>query len=1056
MKLSTCGKFHLTPLIFNSRKPHLLIIPIKGTIVPIMVTISGCEPDGIVYVRIERSCETLPLKPIPLKSIRQKNMLEDLFKPAWKSSSVEKRLKAIAAMNNASSEKQKILAQLAAEDVDVSICIAAIQKLTSVATLHEMSIKHDNDSVRGEAEKRLNELMSAGCSLNQDQYRDLIYQYPELTVRVAAYAELSSVRTEAIQRLAENQLVEVLGLTVYTDARQRIAERLTNTEANIEALESARKILRGKDKNAERILKTKIDEFRRQQRQHAENVATLEKLIKEVEYLASRDWRAEFKAKLLVHRKHWDSLDFEIDPVMNQRYQTARQVIDARFEQQNLIEQAQQSQQQLVAELEAFLRDITSGDLASLIETHADTSTRIDQFSTSWQQLAVNNQPERVTNESVENMLGAVRSANQLVLQAADIVQDKRFAESDDTEGAETEAAETEAAGQSRDAETAADNAQRLSAALNKLKWPAIYGELCVATELQAQLTDWQKTQAASAAEHQEKLDLLHKKISSIFRFSRTGNLARAKQFCERVEKGLRQFEGKELAALEERYEEARKTLGDMGDWKNFATEPKYVALCEAMERLVTSKLHPDKRSSEMKALQQQWKKLGNSDISDLYWPRFKEAADKVYQPCAEFFDKRHELRKTNLEQRQQYVTQMQQLFEATDWDNQPDYKAVQASMRSISDHFTAIKDVERGAGEKQWKQFKTFKDQVTARLDAVYEANIKLKHQLIEQAEVLAQAEAKEENLAKLKALQTRWKQVGITKRNQDQKAWTQFKKQGDLAYQKVQALHQGQKEKTDQQINAYRDIIKDIQQLARTAKDLAEADQLFSALQAKYAELPELPLSETHGAESKGPDSYRPDSHRSESRRQLAPGQLPEKLAAGIQRDYRKACDQFDECRARIIKNKHAQQIDALRQKAALCVLQEALGESPPAEKLQQIAQQWEAIELHDAILSRRIEQRRKSAQAAIDRAAIGAERRMLCLQLEIAMGAPSPAEDKALRMQYQLEQMNKKGLGQQTENSAERLEALELDWLCMPGAEPKLQKELDERFQRALRSK
>lgn len=992
-------------------------------------------------------------------------MLNDFFKPAWKSSSVEKRLKAISAMNSASLEKQKILAQLAADDADISICIAAIQKLTSVATLHEMSIKHENDSVRGEAEKRLNELLSAGCALNEDQYRDLLNQYPELTVRVAAHAELSSVRTETIQRLAENQLVEVLSLTGYTDSRQLIAERLTNTEVNIEALESARKILRGKDKNAERILKTKIDEFRRQERQHAENLATLEKLIKEVEYLASRDWRAEFKAKLLAHRKCWDKLDFEIDPDMNQRYQTARQIIDARFEQQNIIEQTQQSQQQLVAELETFLRDITIRDLTSLLETHAETSTRIDQFSDSWQQLAANNQPEGVTHELVEKMLNALQSANQLVLQAADILQEKSIAELDETEaaeieaaeieGAETESAETESTRQSRTAKTLAENSQQLNAALKKLKWPAVYGELQVATELQAQLTDWRKTQATSVAQRQEKLDLVHKKISSIFRFSRAGNLARAKQFCERVEKALHQFEGKDLAALEERFEEARKTLGDMGDWKNFATEPKYVELCEAMELLVSSKLHPDKRSSEMKALQQHWKKLGNSDISDSYWPRFKLAADKVYQPCAEFFDERHKIRKTHLEQRQQYVVQMQELFEATDWDNDPDYKAVQSSMRSISDHFTAIKDVERAAGEKQWKQFRSFKDQVTAKLDAVYEANINLKHQLIEQTEALAGAEVKEENLAKLKSLQTRWKQIGITKRNQDQKAWTEFKKQGDLVYQKVQELHQGQKEKTDQQVNAYRDIIKAIQQLASTAKDLAEADQLFSALQAKYAELPALPLPETHGAESKGPDSYRSESHRPEPRRHLTPGQLPEKLAEGIQRDYRKACDQFDECRSRIIKNKHAQQIEMLRQKANLCALQEALGESPPAEKLQEIAQQWDAIELHDAVLSRRIEKRRDSAQAAIDRAAIGAERRMLCLQLEIAMGAPSPAEDKTLRMQYQLEQMNKSGLGQQTENSAERLEQLELDWLCMPGAEPELQKELDERFQRALRS-
>ena len=140
----------------------------------------------------------------------------------------------------------------------------------------------------------------------------------------------------------------------------------------------------------------------------------------------------------------------------------------------------------------------------------------------------------------------------------------------------------------------------------------------------------------------------------------------------------------------------------------------------------------------------------------------------------------------------------------------------------------------------------------------------------------------------------------------------------------------------------------------------------------------------------------------------------------------------------------------------KAKLCALQEALGESPSEEQLQEISQQWDAIELHDSVMSRRIEKRRNSAQDAIDRVAIGAERRMLCLQLEIAMGAESPAEDKALRMQYQLEQMNQSGLGQHIDNSAEYLEKLEIDWLCMPGAEPEQQKELDERFQRALRSK
>jgi hypothetical protein len=943
-------------------------------------------------------------------------MLADLFKPAWKNSSVEKRLKAISAMDNASAEKQKILTKLATDDEDVSICIAATQKLTSATVLHEMSIKHCNDSVCIEAEKRLNELMGTGSFFNKDQYRDLLNRYPELTVRFATHAELSSVRTDAIQSLSTNQLLQVLGLTVYTDSRQLVAERLTNIETNIEALASAMKIMRGKDKKVERILKTKTDALRKRQRQHTENLATVEKLIEEVEFLASRDWRPEFKAKLLVHRKHWDKLDFGIDPDSNRRYQTARKIIDARFEEKCFVEQTQQSQQQLVVEIEAFLRNLASRDLTSFIESLPETQTRQDQFSSSWQQLTVKTRPNLVIHDQYDKMVSALKSATQLVLLAADIFKDKDIHHAD----------ESEASRQIRVANKLIEKSQKLKAVLKKLKWPSIYGELQVATELQAQLTDWDKAQKSSAAERKQKLDSLHKKISSIFRFSRTGNLTRAKQFCERVEKGLNQFEGKDRLALEERFEEARKTLGDMGDWKNFATEPKYIELCEAMELLGLSKQHPDKLSKEIKNLQQQWKKLGHSDISDQYWPRFKQAADKVYQPCADFFDKRHKTRKTHLEQRQQYVKEMRELLEGTDWDDNPDYKAVQSSVRRVSEHFASIKDVEHKMGEKQWQQFSKFKDAVFAKLDIAYEANISLKHNLIKQAEALAEAAAKEENLAKLKTLQTRWKQIGITRRKQDQKAWAEFKKHGDIVYNKMQELRREKRDETDQQLNAYREVIKEIKKLASTAKDLAEADHLFTVLQAKYDDLPELPE------------------------------QLPEKLVESIQRDYRNTCDLFDECHSRIMNNKHAQQIETLRLKANLCAQQEALGETPSEEQLQQISQQWDAIELHDPALSRRIEKRRNSAQAVIDRIAIGAERRMLCIQLEITMGAESPAEDKALRMQYQLEQMNKLGLGQHTVNNSKQLEDMELDWLCMPGAEPKLQKELDERFQQALRAR
>ena len=123
---------------------------------------------------------------------------------------------------------------------------------------------------------------------------------------------------------------------------------------------------------------------------------------------------------------------------------------------------------------------------------------------------------------------------------------------------------------------------------------------------------------------------------------------------------------------------------------------------------------------------------------------------------------------------------------------------------------------------------------------------------------------------------------------------------------------------------------------------------------------------------------------------------------------------------------------------------------------QQVEKINQQWDMIELDDSELNRRIESRRQSALESIDRDEIAAQRRLFCIQLEIATGQQSPPEDRQLRMQYQLEQMNESGLGQPVNNSSNQLEQMEIDWLCMPGAAPAEQQKLDARFQSVINRK
>jgi exonuclease SbcC len=922
-------------------------------------------------------------------------MLSSIFKPAWQNSSIEKRLSAIADLHSDNAEDQQILLQLASDDDDDSIRIAAMQRLTDAGVLHELSKNNPDSAVSVAAENRLNELMATSQVVDEAQFRNLLAGYPELHLRIATHADFSSIRTLAIQNLLSEQLLEVLGVTRHTDCRQLIAEKLSD----IADLESARKIMRGRDKNAERLIKAKIDAIRSHERELTENKSQVDKLIEDVEYLATHDWLPEFQVRCRAHCQQWDNLAFEVEDDDRQRYQLARELIDSHYQQQQEIEQALQSQQQLLGELDALLKITAERDIAASIEAQSEIQSQLQQLGTSWQALAEIIEADQLVVKQYEKIFSAIQSATQFVTSTAELLHTAR-----------------------EDGSKQSETIPKLRAALKNLRWSDDLPELQIATEVQQQLLDWRNQQNASAQAQREKLTRMHKNISSISRFSRAGNLGRAKQIAQKVQKALDKFDRKDRLDLQERFDEASKTLGDMGDWKNFATEPKYIELCDAMELLATSDKHADKRSTEMKALQQQWKSLGHSDVSEQYWPRFKLAADQVYKVCADFFEQRHGVRKTHLEERKQYLDEMRELLESTDWDDSPDYIAVQASVHNIHSSFTSIKNLERRAGEKQWKQYSTLKAAVMTKLDAVYDENIALKQRLIKQAETLAEATAIVENLTSLKSLQVRWKQIGITRRGEDQKAWKAFKKQGDIIYNKVQELRQSHRAETDQKLIGYRDIIKTIQQLAKAATDLAEADRQFSELEVSFGQLPELPR------------------------------QLPEKLLEGIQRDYRNACDQFNNGRSRIIKGRQNQQLDRLRQKASLCTQLEALAASASEQQLQEITQQWDAIELHNPELSKRIEARRDSALTDIDRDEIAAKRRMLCIRLEILMDIKTPSEDKALRMQYQLQQMNQSGLGQPTIDRKQLIEDMALDWLCMPGAEPKQQVVLDERFQRA----
>jgi hypothetical protein len=523
-----------------------------------------------------------------------------------------------------------------------------------------------------------------------------------------------------------------------------------------------------------------------------------------------------------------------------------------------------------------------------------------------------------------------------------------------------------------------------------------------------------------------DALDGLHKKINRLFGAANRGELNRAQRELAAVVNAASRYEGKERKILDERIQEATESVKKMGDWKDFALEPKLVDLCDQMEALARIETpNADKQAVEIKKLQQAWKALGSSDICDTYWPRFKEAADKAYEPCSIFFKQRRETQRENLKKRDPLVSKMNDLFESTDWDAKPDYKSVEDSVSQIMQSWKKIKDVEHGPGQKQWNKLSKVKDQINEKLAVEYGKNIADKHALTAQLNQMLAQGVTEQSLDKLQFIQSKWKQVGVTRRSEDQAAWLKFKASSDAVYQQIQDLRQAKRSVEDDKIAAYKQIHKQILDLAKSTQDLTVSDKEFEALEAEYKALPALPSS------------------------------LPEKITERLNKEYAQACNAYDGAKERLDRAKVDNEMAILTSKAQLCSELEQLPEVTEQAEVEALQDKINGLELSNRSYAKRFAKRLEKARDK-DREGYSSARRMLLIESEIMLDVDSPKEDKDLRLQTQLDKMKQQGIGNAAADVSTAMDEVKIDWLCMPGAEAELQKQFDERFGRLLKSR
>ena len=934
-----------------------------------------------------------------------------------------------------SPESQEILAGLVRNDVDLAVRIAAIGKLDELNILRELLDTNGDDggAIATAAESRLIDKFSQG-DVSDVAVRALLGSHASrLALPIAAHSSSAEQRQLALEAIEdEATLVTVVQQSRLHDARLAAAMRLSRHDS----MRSALAAVRSRDKVVAKQLQQKLDTAAAEEAALIARRHAVTSTLKQVESLNEGVWTPQHGGRLQAARERWASLDAEERSSHEAQFTAALTTAEQRLAEYTAAQQAP------AAEAATQINDENG-------QSNVDDSTEAGQADAGLESTDSVQEPVAVAEVAliedpslsrVQDMLGAVTLAElpgALESAQGTITQDEALASSEHVKSVMAHAQSVAVLfDPPYDINKARPGAlqtriKRVEALLDIPRLlPGIdLSEQTYVKELQAHLAQLNDRIGKARQESSDRIKATHRQFAALAGIIKEGKWGPANSMLRRLQKKLGVMEAEERTSLDDKMTRAEQQLAEMADWQDFAARPKLEALCEAMEALPAKELSPEALAKEVRELQSAWKGMGVSRASNDLWTRFKTAGDVAYQPCKAWFEGKQEERQEKLDAKAQLCEQLEaaQTMLSPEADVEPDWKAVVRQVNNAKREWSRNRVPDRKPDKALEARFSAALKPFETALTEQYDHNVKAKQELVEKVAVLAESEITQHTANQAKSLLSAWKLVGIMRRKEDQALWEVFNAHlGTIFKHQHQVERQKQRAGLEHVFRA-KDIIKRLKQLSRgDTLDEGEVQSLSTEFQA---------LAE-----------------------------FPERDKKFLLRDYRQALDACSRVQDNAAKRRTQAEHEERLRLLGLCEQLELVIEQPDAASdtlVDDVMHAWDATDIRvQTDIALVLQKRRDAALKHLDKgtkpdyAANEEKRRDLLIKMEVAAGIDTPAEDKARRMQYQLEHLQEGMTSAGLDDSRQVLKRLDKKWMATGPASQSVQDSLQSRYLKAYR--
>ncbi|MFQ3249857.1 MAG: exonuclease SbcC [Glaciecola sp.] len=344
---------------------------------------------------------------------------------------------------------------------------------------------------------------------------------------------------------------------------------------------------------------------------------------------------------------------------------------------------------------------------------------------------------------------------------------------------------------------------------------------------------------AQEALKQQEKKTL--GKLKTVNRMIEQGSFKPALSTFKYAQKMFENLPEKSKKGLTKLYTELNEKTQELQELQAFIAGPRKPALLEQVNALLAQKNVEDipERANSVKTLRAQWNELGKlgTEEDDALNKAFDEAIEKAFLPCRAFYAEQDKLRADNAVLAKTLIDELNALEEH---DNNA---TLGRALSNINKKWRAIGNLEQNDRRKLQKAYQKALKPIQVRLDEFYSQNLHAKKALLKKAELLVDLEDVSSAAASAKQYQQQWKEIGFSGKQSDDALWLAFRKANDAVFAKIG-------EKRDAEASELAALRKDFNQLASALskqiteasemKDLNDFDNSIQELTQKLNEIP------------------------------------------------------------------------------------------------------------------------------------------------------------------------------------------------------------------------